>query len=417
MTASSGTLPGSPALEVSLKAKFRRTQRRRKTVAFLLVAPLFLFIVANFVVPIVVLLLKAIENPEVVEGLPRTVAAIRKWDGRDLPDEPVYAALAEDMRAIREDRGAVGRIAKRLNYEIGGYRAVIFKTVRHPSALTARPSKPALIDVDPHWGDREYWAAIKRNATAYTDHYMLAAIDLTRNADGVVAVPKEEAVFVQLFVQTFWISAIVTALCIVLGYPVAYLLATLPTKHSNILMFFVLLPFWIASLVRTAAWIVLLQKQGVINDLLSWVQITSEPIQLVFNRTGVLIGMVHVMLPFMILPLYSVMKGIDPQHMRAARSLGADGLRAFRKVYFPQTLPGVTAGGLLVFIIAIGFYVTPALLGGAADQMVSSFIAIYTNEIFNWGQASALAVILLVVVAALYAVYHRLVGSQMIRLT
>ena len=160
-------------------------------------------------------------------------------------------------------------------------------------------------------------------------------------------------------------------------------------------MILVLLPFWTSLLVRTCAWIVLLQSKGVVNDSLLWLGIIDEPLPLIYNRFGVCVAMTHILLPFMILPLYSVMKAISPAYMRAAASLGAPPLTAFLRVYLPQTLPGIGAGCLLVFILALGYYITPALVGGAADQMISYFIALYTTETVNWGMASALGAMLL----------------------
>ena len=403
------TADGTP-----LKIKLRRTQRRRQWVAVGLVAPLFLFMVFVFAVPIVVVLLESVDNPEVVEGLPRTTKEIQAWDGKALPPEPVYAALAADLRVANQDRGLIGRLGKRLNFEIGGFRSLIFRSAQRIGDVQTGPYKDAFIQINPNWGSRDYWAAIKRNASSLTDHYMLASIDRQRNADGdIVRVRADEAIFIDMFLRTFWISLLVTLGCLVLGYPVAFLLATVPARISNLLMFFVLLPFWTALLVRTTAWIVLLQREGLVNAFLRWINLIDEPLQLIFNRVGVLVAMIHVLLPFMILPLYSVMKGIDPQHMRAARSLGANPLVAFWRVYVPQTLPGTSAGCVLVFIIAVGYYVTPTLVGGAKDQMVSTFIALYTNTILNWGQASALGVILLLIVVILYSVYHRLVGDEL----
>lgn len=160
----------------------------------------------------------------------------------------------------------------------------------------------------------------------------------------------------------------------------------------------------------------LLQDQGLINDALRWLGLTGEPVRLIFNRTGVVIAMVHVLLPFMILPMVATMKGIDPSFMRAARSLGAPPATAFRRVYLPQTVPGVGAGTLLVFIMALGYYITPALVGGADDQMLSYFIAFFTTSSANWGLAAALGVTLLGVTALLYLVYARLVGMGRISL-
>jgi putative spermidine/putrescine transport system permease protein len=181
-------------------------------------------------------------------------------------------------------------------------------------------------------------------------------------------------------------------------------------------MIFVLLPFWTSLLVRTASWIVLLQREGLVNQTLQATGLIDEPLALIFNRAGVYIAMTHVLLPFMLLPLYSVMRGIPPAYARAALSLGAPPLAAFLKIYLPLSMPGVAAGCLLVFILAIGYYITPALVGGAADQMISYFVAFYTLETVNWGMAAALGTVLLVATLILYLLYARLVGIDRLRL-
>jgi len=202
----------------------------------------------------------------------------------------------------------------------------------------------------------------------------------------------------------------------VLGYPVAHLLAILPAKYANVLMILVLLPFTTSILVRTTAWIVLLQTNGVINDILLALNLTTERVQLIFNRFGTVLAMTHIQLPFTILPIYSVMKSIPASHVRAARSLGAGPLTAFITVYLPQTMPGVGAGCLLTFILSLGYYITPALVGGPQDQMVSYFVALYTNKEMNWGQAAALGGILLFITLGLYAVFNRVVGIDKVKL-
>jgi putative spermidine/putrescine transport system permease protein len=201
----------------------------------------------------------------------------------------------------------------------------------------------------------------------------------------------------------------------VLGYPVAYLLANLPPKQSNRLMLLVIVPFWTSLLVRTTAWYVLLQPGGVVNSTLLHFGLISHPLPLIFNRTGVLIGMTHVLLPYMILAIYSVMKGVSPIYMRAALSLGAHPATAFARVYVPQTLPGVGAGVFLVFVLALGYYITPALLGGAGDEMISQLIAMQTNEQLNWGLAGALSLYLVVFTAVFYFIFNRLVGIDRLR--
>jgi putative spermidine/putrescine transport system permease protein len=308
-------------------------------------------------------------------------------------------------------------VARRLNIEDAGYRSLVMAAGRRLPDEPEGSWAATLAAIDPRWATPELWAAIRRAASPLTDFHLLAAVDLERDAsNAIVPAPPGEAIYRDVLVRTFWISALVTLFCLVLGYPLAYRLATLKERHANLLLILVLLPFWTSLLVRTASWIVLLQREGPVNRILQELGITTAPLQLVFNRTGVLVAMTHVLLPFMVLPLYSTMRGIPPSYMRAARSLGAPPLRAFLRVYLPLSLPGVAAGCLLVFILAIGYYITPALVGGAADQMISSLIAFFTLQTANWGMAAALGSVLLAATVLLYLVYARVVGIDRLRL-
>jgi putative spermidine/putrescine transport system permease protein len=205
---------------------------------------------------------------------------------------------------------------------------------------------------------------------------------------------------------------------LLLGYPVAYLLSNLPLRTSNLLLILVLLPFWTSLLVRTSAWVVLLQQQGVLNDTLVWLGAVDDQsrLDLIFNATGTVVAMTHILLPFMILPLYSVMKTIPPSYVRAAKSLGATNWTAFWRVYFPQSIPGIGAGAILVFILAIGYYITPELVGGTSGVFISNRIAYHISTSLNWGLAAALAVILLAAVMILYWLYDRIVGIDNVKL-
>ncbi|HEX9589687.1 MAG TPA: ABC transporter permease [Bradyrhizobium sp.] len=414
MTAAFFTGADTPT-EVPLKRRLKRAERGRQFKALALVLPLLLFLLFTFLGPLAGMLWRSVDDWEVRRVLPHTVAALADWDGKDVPDEKAYAALAGDIQAARAS-GTVAIASKRLNYALNGFRTILASTARN---LKAAPepgtAKETLGRINPAWGERATWAAIKGASGPMTSFYLLAALDLTRNVDGaIVAAPPDQAIYRDVFARTFTISFGVTALCLILGFPVAYLLATLPAGRSNLLMIFVLLPFWTSLLVRTCAWIVLLQREGVVNNSLRWLGIVDEPLRLIYNRFGVYVAMTHVLLPFMILPLYSSMKAISPAYMRAAASLGASPVTAFLRVYLPQTLPGIGAGCLLVFILALGYYITPALVGGAADQMISYFIALYTTETVNWGLASALGAVLLLATLLLAAVYGKLVHGQQV---
>ncbi|ABC22846.1 Binding-protein-dependent transport systems inner membrane component [Rhodospirillum rubrum ATCC 11170] len=403
--------------EMSLKSKLRRAERLRQLRAFGLILPLLLFLVVTFVVPIADMLRRSVHDPELSQVWPATTSAIKGWTARErLPDEAVFAALAGDLRASR-DAATLATAARRLNYDFNGSRTLLFTTARKLPA-SAPSWTEALIAADPRWGETEVWGAINRASGPLTAFFLMQAVDLERDATGALrGAPTDEAIYIDVLGRTFGISLTVTVLCLLLGFPVAYLLANLPPRQANLLMILVLLPFWTSLLVRTAAWVVLLQDQGLVNNLLIWLGVIEKPLRLMYNRVGVIVAMTHVLLPFMILPLYSVMKGISPVYLRAARSLGATPTIAFLRVYLPQCLPGFGAGALLTFILALGYYITPALVGGAADQMLSYFIAFYTSDTVNWGMASALGAVLLAATLVLYAVYTRLVGTDSVKLS
>ena len=221
--------------------------------------------------------------------------------------------------------------------------------------------------------------------------------------------------YVGSFLTTFKVAAIVTLVCVLLGYPVAYLLAQLPERAAQILMIFIILPFWTSVLVRTYSWLVLLQRQGLINTWLINLGLISEPLPLVNNLTGTVIGMVHIMLPFLILPLYASMKTIDPILLRAASNCGASPAQAFRQVYLPLSLPGVATGVALIFVLCLGFYLTPALLGGGRVAMWSTQIADMVAKFANWGAASALSVVLLLVTGAILMIVNAFFKAASVR--
>jgi len=203
--------------------------------------------------------------------------------------------------------------------------------------------------------------------------------------------------YARTFVTTFEVSILTTLICIMIGYPLAYFLAMLPERLAGFFMLAVLLPFWTSLLVRTYAWLVLLQKNGILNDFAMSIGLWDSPLKLVHNLTGTLIGMAHIMLPFLVLPLYGSMRKIQRDLMHAASNLGASPVQAFWKIYFPMSLSGMVAGSLIVFVLCLGFYVTPAVLGGGRVVMVSTQITAILENQFDWGAASALGVVLLVV--------------------
>ena len=418
MAIADATVQVKTADGVPLKTKLRRATRINRIRAFMLVVPLLVFLLVSFIAPIVDMLFRSVDNPRISALLPETVAALEQWDGMKLPDEAAFETLAKELKLRREDRN-LGKVATRLNYERGGMRSLITKTARKLKRIERGPYKEAMVKIDKRWGQRETWAAIKLVGERYTLVHYLAGVDRRFDAEGnVVMQPEVRRIYITIWGRTLWVSLLVTVFCLLLGYPIAYLLATLPLRQSNLLMIMVLLPFWTSLLVRTTTWIVLLQSNGVINDILVWVGIISDEgrIRMIYNMTGTLIAMTQILLPFMVLPLYSVMKTISPSSMRAAQSLGANPFTAFVRIYMPQTVPGVGAGSLLVFIVSVGYYITPALVGGSTGQLISNFIAYHMKSSLNWGLAAALGAILLAGVLVLYWLYDRVVGIDNMKL-
>ncbi|MFP3515275.1 ABC transporter permease [Pseudomonas sp. SIMBA_077] len=409
----SGQLQDQPP---GLRAKLIKSERSYKFKSLLLIAPLFVFVLVCFAFPIGTLLTRSVDNPDAHSALPATVEALASWKGKTLPNEQAYAALVSDLANAKQN-GQIGALSKRLSYEISDYRTLITKTLRKLPPSDVPSKRDALIAIDGAWGELNYWRALKQASSSLSPYFLLAALDhrIDSASGSLVKAQPNQSIYLDIFARTFYIGGVVTLLCLLLGFPVAYWLATLPEGKSNLLMICVLLPFWTSLIVRTAAWVVLLQSDGMINRSLLFLGVIDTPVQLVFNRTGVIIAMTHVLLPFMILPLYSVMKNIPSNYVRAAISLGAHPFVAFWRVYVPQTFAGLAAGALLTFILAIGYYVTPALVGGAADQMVSYFVAFYTNKTVNWGMASALGSLLLIATLLLYGVYGKLTHSNQAR--
>lgn len=224
----------------------------------------------------------------------------------------------------------------------------------------------------------------------------------------------ETGAYLNALIRTVHLSLMVTILTLLIGYPVAYTLAKVKPSTAQMLMVFILLPFWTSILVRSYAWIVLLQRHGIVNNLLQTLGLIDQPLPLMFNMTGVVVGMTHVLLPFMVLSLYSVLVGIDQRLYTAAQSLGAGAGRRFFWITLPLSLPGLAAGSLLVFVLALGFYITPALLGGARVLTIAMLIQIQVEELLNWSFAAATALILLALSVAIITVFDRVMGLDRI---
>ena len=359
-----------------------------------------------------------VPGQEISGLLPKTAQAYTRFalfeaivDGKEVatrkPWEAVKLALVQDLQSGVDLAGYTGPGAEEL-------RAA-------QEMLTALPPvafREAFAEVDEDWLDAEIWRTIQVYSPKYTSGYFLNAIDLQKGPDGAEARPESQQIYITLFQRTLFMSLVITGACILLGYPIAWLLANLRASTANLLLILVLLPFWTSLLVRTSAWKVMLQQQGVINDVLVWLGMVNDADRLVMinNQFGTIVAMTHILLPFMILPMYSVMQTIQPSYLRAAKSLGATNWTAFWRVYFPQTIPGIGAGSILVFILAIGYYITPEIVGGTKGVFISNRIAFHISSSLNWGLGAALGAILLAAVLILYWAYDKIVGIDNVKL-
>ncbi len=422
MTDTSAHQPMIDATGVPLKKSLARSLRREKIRALLLVSPLLLFVLLTFIFPIGSMLFRSVENDIVSNVLPRTVVELQNWDAKsgELPDEAVFAAFVADFVVAVEEKNHT-RLGSRLNYESSGMSSLFRKSGRKVAEWnpeTDGPFKDKLIATDKNWGNVETWAIIQTHSGKFTNGYFLNAVDMQRTPNGIEMQPENKQILIKLFMRTVKMSLIITGMCILLGYPVAWILANLPNRSANMLMILVLLPFWTSLLVRTSAWKVMLQNQGVINDVLVWLGMVADDarLEIINNQFGTIVAMTHILLPFMILPMYSVMQTIPPSYLRAAKSLGATNWTAFWRVYFPQSVPGIGAGSILVFILAIGYYITPEIVGGTDGVFISNRIAYHISSSLNWGLAAALGAILLAVVLVLYWAYDKIVGIDNVKL-
>jgi len=343
--------------------------------------------------------------------------ALETWDGQSAPDESLFAALYKDLNSAQKILS--GKSSTRMNYEEPGWKGIIRTSLRKFKTIEGPPYRDALIKANKGWGEVRFWQSLVLMKDTRTMGYYLNAFDRRYDVDkNIILRSEERRVYVMLWWRTLILSLIVTVGCLVLSYPVAHLLATLPLRYSNLLMICVLMPFWTSLLVRIVSWMVMLQQEGVINDALVWTRLISDEnrLPMMYNFTGTVIVMIQILLPFMILPIYSVMKTIPPSYMRAAQNLGAAPSLAFLRVYMPLTLPGVGAGVILVFIVAIGYYITPELVGGKDGRLIGNMIAYHMQKSLNWGLGAAMGTVLLAAILVLYWVYDKIVGVDNLKM-
>jgi len=406
---------------VPLAESLKKAEQKNKIKAFLLVCPLLLFLIITYIFPIGEMFTRSIDDKMITNMLPNTFKSMESWDGKEMPEEDVFKSFYTDFKILVEQKEH-GKLAQRLNKEKNGFNTIIKKLYRQVirnKIIETESFKDQITSIHKRFRDVEYWRAIKRTAPPYTMAKYLKGMDLYLNEDGnITQVPEDRRIHRILWLRTLEVAFFVTIFCFLMGYPIAHLLATLPMKYSNLLMICVLLPFWTSLLVRTASWMILLQQQGIVNDFFVMIGLVSDDNrpEMMYNKVGTYVAMTQILLPFMVLPLYSVMKTISPSLMRAGKSLGGTPFVAFWKIYFPLTIPGIGAGCLLVFILAIGYYITPALVGGASGTLISNQIAYHMKTTLDWSFASAMGLMLLTGVLVVYWIYNKLVGVDNIKL-
>ena len=403
---------------VPLEKSLKKAERINKIKNAYLLVPLLFFLVITYISPIGELLTRSVDDKMVTNMLPKTFKAMEKWDGKDLPDEPVYASFLSDYKILVKAK-TQGKLGQRLNKEKNGFNSILKKLIRKMITFEEGNYKEQIMSVHKRFGDVSYWRAIKRTAPPYTVAKYLKAVDMYTDENGdIVQVEEGRRIYIKLWLRTLQVALFVTLFTFLMGYPIAHLLATIPMKYSNLLMICVLLPFWTSLLVRTASWMILLQQQGIVNDFFVLIGLVSDDNrpEMMYNIVGTYVAMTQILLPFMVLPLYSVMKTVSPSLMRAGKSLGGTPFVSFWKIYFPLTTSGIGAGSLLVFILAVGYYITPELVGGASGTLISNQIAYHMKQTLDWSFASAMGLMLLCGVMAIYWIYNKLVGIDNIKL-
>ncbi|MDV7103643.1 ABC transporter permease [Vibrio sp. TH_r3] len=410
----------SAQLNSQEKAHFQKQLKRKKLKLLAFTLPLLCFVLLAFIAPIATMLYRSVYHPTVAQLIPQTLTAMKNWDSQqgDLPPGSTIAIFSQELQTLANERRS-GKLAEELNRAVPGSSSLIKSSSRKlrriPVEELANGNGEQLLAMHKKWHNPDLWISMDQFGGAWTDRFYLTALDLERDIAGNIEA-RDTQIYLKLYWRSLRIALTITLFTAILAFPLSYFLAQASSKKANTLIVFVLLPFWTSLLVRTTSWIALLQTNGVVNSTLQFFGIINDPLELLYTELATVVSMTHILLPFMILPLYSVMKNIDPSYFKAALSLGAKPFPAFYKIYFPMTFPGLSAGALLVFIISIGYYITPALVGGTDGQMISNIIAFHMQSSNNWELAAALGSLLLVLIVLLYWIYDRSVGVKNIKL-
>ncbi|PTB19051.1 ABC transporter permease [Trinickia symbiotica] len=373
-----------------------------------LLTPLIAFMSFFFFLPIGIMMSRSFYDPEPSLILSKTKDDLKQWQpAQGLPNEVIVSDFAQEITQA-EKQHQLSKVGDRMKDRMPMASQLLRSAATAVSRSSAISPLDALVRSDPAWRNVNTWSVLKSSlSSVYPDKY-LGALDLVRSPNDKI-VPVDDGSFVNLrtFWRTIWMSGAICLACLILGYPVAYLMCQLSPSKASICMTAVLIPYWTSALVRTTGWIVLLQREGVVNKVLMALGLLAPDrrFSMIFNMSGTLIVMVHVLLPVMILPLYSVMLKIPPSQMRAATSLGAHPLRAFATVFVPLSRPGIAGGVTLVFMLSVGFYATPALVGGAHGTFIGNIIAYHMQTSLNWGLAAALSSLLFALVLGIYVFY------------
>lgn len=401
-------MDAQPVVDRELERKLNSFHRRRMLTALGLLTPVAAFLLAAFFIPLLSVLYNSVRGGDADTILPITSEQLRHWDGASILGDNFYQTLADELKDAKANN-RVADLARILNYRLPGYRSLVMRTAREVEDLPPpQISRDSFLAIDKRWGEPTYLAELRNAASPFTDFFILAALDLKHGDSGTIErAPENRRIYLDYLARTLWMCLVVTVFCLLLGYPLAYLVASTTGRTARILLMLVMLSFWTSILVRTAAWVIILRQDGLINGSLQTVGLVSSPLDLLYNRFSVYLSMVHVLMPFMILPIYSVMKAIPANLLRAAASLGAKPHVVFLQVYLPLTIPGLSAGVLFTYILALGFYITPALVGSAGDQMISSLIARFALGEAHWSMAASLAITLLVSASLIYLVFRR----------